>query len=266
MSTVGSLKRGRCEARETEPVRPVPIQYVEAIKPFLSRQLVAMVDVQALSGARGGELCSMRICDIDRSGFIWEFKPTQHKTAHHGHDRIIRFGKRAQTILAPLLMKTNLTAFVFSPADAERERREQQRTNRKTPLTPSQIERAELASKRRRNRPPGEQYDSRSYGRAIARACDQAFPPPASLTKGERESFRQWRSRLTPEQRRELLKWRADHRWHPHQLRHNFATNIRREFGADAALNLLGDKTTRMLDVYAEHDAAAATEIMRKIG
>jgi hypothetical protein len=54
--------------------------------------------------------------------------------------------------------------------------------------------------------------------------------------------------------------------WHPHQLRHNFATNIRREFGADAALTLLGDKTTRMIDIYAEKDGAKASDIIERVG
>jgi integrase len=54
--------------------------------------------------------------------------------------------------------------------------------------------------------------------------------------------------------------------WHPHQLRHRAATNIRKEFGLEAAQHVLGHHSTRMAEIYAERDANAARQIAAKIG
>jgi integrase len=74
--------------------------------------------------------------------------------------------------------------------------------------------------------------------------------------------------RLKNEGRWEDLKaWRRSHRWHPHQLRHNAATLLRREFGLEAAQLTLGHASAQITDaVYAERDRAKVIEIMRKIG
>ena len=69
--TVGGLRFGRTEARETEPVKPVPDAWVEAVLPYMSRQVAAMVNVQRLTGMRPCEVVIMRACDIDMSGDIW---------------------------------------------------------------------------------------------------------------------------------------------------------------------------------------------------
>ena len=36
-------------------------------------------------------------------GKVWEYRPTAHKTEHHGKARIIMIGPRAQAVLAPWL-------------------------------------------------------------------------------------------------------------------------------------------------------------------
>ena len=65
LSTVAPLKRGRCRARETEPRKPVPQAHVDAVRSHVSRQVQALIDLQLLTGARGGELVVMRSVDID---------------------------------------------------------------------------------------------------------------------------------------------------------------------------------------------------------
>ena len=59
---------------------------------------------------------------------------------------------------------------------------------------------------------------------------------------------------------------RAAHRIHPHQLRHNAATAIRREFGIEAARIILGHETLTATQIYAEADLAKASAVMRQIG
>ena len=73
--------------------------------------------VQLVTGMRPGEVVLMRACDIDMSGKTWEYRPESHKTEHHGIERVIFLGPRAQTIARPFL-KRDLQAHLFSPKDA----------------------------------------------------------------------------------------------------------------------------------------------------
>jgi hypothetical protein len=45
----------------------------------------------------------MRTRDVDTSGRVWSFTPEAHKTEHHGKERRIYLGPRAQTVLRPWL-------------------------------------------------------------------------------------------------------------------------------------------------------------------
>jgi integrase len=54
--------------------------------------------------------------------------------------------------------------------------------------------------------------------------------------------------------------------WHPHQLRHNAATLIRREAGLDAARAVLGHRSPAVTEVYAELDQAKAVAVAAKLG
>lgn len=263
LQAVAGLRKGRCEAREPEPVRPVPAGHIDAIHPFVSRQVWAMIQVQLLTAARPGEVVAMRPRDLDMSGRVWTYRPAQHKTAHHGHQRVIYIGPRAQEVLRPFLSRP-VSAFMFSPAEAEAERRARLHENRKTPLScgnrPGTNRVANPA------RPLGDVYTVAAYRRAIARACDLAFPPPASLSRREGETVKAWKARLTPRQKRELAAWRREHRWHPHQLRHNAATELRKEFGLETARVLLGHRSAVITEVYAELDQARAIEAILQVG
>ena len=96
LSAVSGLKAGRSDAVESEPVKPVPNEIVEATLPFLSRHVRAMVELQLRTGMRPGELCAMRTRDIDTRGDVWTYRPLQHKNAHHGHERVVLLGPRAR--------------------------------------------------------------------------------------------------------------------------------------------------------------------------
>ena len=89
LQAVSGLRRGRLEVREAEPVKPVPDAFVDAIRPHVSRQIWAMVQLQRLSGMRPGEVCIMRTIDVDRSGRVWTYTPESHKTQHYGRERRI---------------------------------------------------------------------------------------------------------------------------------------------------------------------------------
>lgn len=85
LQTVAGLQAGRTQAKESEPVQPVPEQHVIAIRPHVSRQVWTVAQLQQLTGARAGEIVRMRPVDLDTTGEIWVYSPPQHKTRHHGH-------------------------------------------------------------------------------------------------------------------------------------------------------------------------------------
>lgn len=117
VQAVSGMRRGRCAAREPEPVGPVPAAMIDAIKPFVPKPVWAMIQLQLLTAARAGEIVAMRPCDIDMSGRVWTYQPAMHKAAYHGHARTIYTGPRAQEVLRPFL-KRPVGAHLFSPAEA----------------------------------------------------------------------------------------------------------------------------------------------------
>ncbi len=163
LKAVNGLRRGRADVRESEPVRPVPEAFVDAIRPHVSRQVWAMVELQRLTGMRPGEVCIMRGCDLDTSGKVWVYRPSEHKTEHHGRERAIHLGPQAQEVVRPWL-RAELSAFLFQPREAMEEHRAKLREDRKTRVQPSQAARARKPSP---SKSPGERYDTDSYRRAI---------------------------------------------------------------------------------------------------
>jgi integrase len=180
LQAVRGIRRGMPEVRENEPVKPVPDARVEATKRFLPAPIRAMVELQVLTGMRPGEVCIMRGCDLETGGSVWVYWPPQHKTEHHGKQREVYLGPKAQEVLRPWL-KLDLQAYLFCPAESEAARSVERRRNRKTPLWPSHARRQARERKIRRRRAPGDRYDVAGYRRAINRACDQAFPLPEHL-------------------------------------------------------------------------------------
>src|SRR5262249_463828 len=60
LQCVAGLPVGRGLARETEPVKPVPEAFVEAIRNHVLPEVWAMIELQRLTGMRPGEVCRMR--------------------------------------------------------------------------------------------------------------------------------------------------------------------------------------------------------------
>ena len=227
LAVVPSLRKGRCPAPDRDPVVPVPDAVVQATLPHSPDTIADMVRLQRLAGCRPGEVCIVRPCDIDRSGDVWIYRPKSHKAEHHGRERIIFIGPKAQDILRPYLLRET-ESFCFNPKESERHRRMEQRALRKTKVQPSQRNR----QKPNPSKKIGDHYTRDSYRRAIHRACDLA----------------------------------GLERWGPNRLRHSCATEVRRKFGLEAAQIVLGHATADVTQVYAERDAVLAKDVMRKIG
>jgi integrase len=271
LQTLPALKRGRCGAPDHAPVGPVQRADVDALRPFVSRQVWALIELQLLTGARPGELLHLKARELDTTPAdgVWVYRPAQHKNAHRLLQRSIYLGPRAQQVLAPFLADRPIDACLFSPKEAERERRAALHACRRTPMSCGNMPGSNRQGSP--DRAAGDCYTTASYRRAIERGCDLAFPPPEHLRPGtigrRRESETELLARLGPEDRAALTDWRRTHRWHPNQLRHSAGTLIRRECGLEAAQLVLGHASAVVTDaVYAERDAAKVAGVMRKLG
>jgi len=161
----------------------------------------------------------MRAIDLDttdRSG-IWTFRPLRHKNLHRGKDRVIYLGPGAQEVVRPFLRDRPVDAYLFSPAEAECERRAAVHAARKTPHSCGNKPGSNRVETPRKK--AGEHYEPASYYKAIQTACDAAFPPPQHLLPQElpdsrRETEAEFVERLMPAEKAELAAWRRAHRWH----------------------------------------------------
>jgi integrase len=169
LTKVSGLSRGRSQARETARIGPVAEAYVDAIRPHVSRQIWAMIQLQRLTGMRPGEVCQMRTCDLDTSGKTWIYIPGSHKTEHHHREREINLGPQAQSVLASWL-RMDLQAYLFQPREVVEEllaaRKAAGKSRRKRPQHP-----------RKPGRRPGERYGTSTYRAAIFCGCDRAGIP-----------------------------------------------------------------------------------------
>lgn len=230
LRTLPGLQKGRTEARESEPVKPVDPAHVAATRPCLGPHLRVMVDLQQLTGMRPGEVVAMTLAEIDRSGPVWLYRPGQHKTAHRGKTRTIPLGPKAQAILTAFLADRprDPTDPLFSPREAQAERFRELRANRKSKVPPSQLHRKKATPVRA----PGAAYSVSAYGYAIRKAAKKAHAPS----------------------------------WHPNQLRHTVATEVRRTHGLEAAQVLLGHTHAKVTELYGERDLALAVRVAAELG
>ena len=265
LTAVGGLQKGRTEAVDRDPVLPVNDEVVEATLPQLNRHVRGLVELQRLTGCRPGEVCNIRRCDIDMGGNIWLYRPKTHKGSWRGKTRTVIIGPRAQELLKTYFVP-DLNDYLFSPARAVEAIRAERALRRKTPCYPSHMVRNEQKRKTAPQRTPSTKYNRLSYLNAIARACDRAFPAPSPLAQRADETQSEWKARLTPEQRTSLKLWQRGHRWHPNQLRHTFATKVRKAHGLEAAQVLLGHSRADVTQVYAERNEELAASVAAKIG
>lgn len=283
LRTLAGLQKGRTAARESDPVKPVEPAHVAATLPHLGTHLQTMVELQRLTGMRPGEVCGLTLAEVNRVGAVWVYRPADHKTAHRGKARVIPIGPRARALLVTFLRRDGTPpagfahvevnnpdhrdarlvmvdayeeagrvrdavllrdavrsvllvegcvvdpfAPLFSPAESREEWARTARAKRKSKVPPSQMKRRATKPKRA----PGGIYKITAYGHAVRKAAERAGVP----------------------------------HWHPNQLRHTFATEVRRTHGLEAAQVALGHSKADVTQVYAERDFALATRVANEIG
>jgi integrase len=165
---------------------------------------------------------------------------------------VILFGPKAVRILKRYLTGRRTDSPLFSPAEAEARRRAVLHEARATPMSCGNRPGTNRAARPKRT--PGDHYTVDSYRRAIQRACDV-------VDRVKREEYEATSGEVAPPDMRFVP------RWHPHQLRHTYATRVRARYGLEAAQILLGHSSALVTDaVYAERDMAKAQMIAEKIG
>ena len=232
LETVPPLQRGRCDAPESEGVKPVRWEEVDATLPHLPKPVAAMVQMMRFSNCRAEDAVILRGCDLTMKGDTWEYRPASHKNQWREersavHKRVVYMGPLCQEIVRPFL-KPDLNAYLFSPKESRAEYQAQRATQRKTKRTPSELHR-ELKSKPRRA--PGDRYTVNSFQQNIRKTCRKIGIPV----------------------------------WTVLQLRHTRATEVREEYGLEGAAASLGD-TVEAAQIYAEKNRQLAVKIAREIG
>lgn len=230
LRTLPGLPKGKGGVRESEPVKPVDPAHVAAVLARLNRHVRAMVELQRHTGMRPGEVCRLTLGEVDRTGYVWVYKPSKHKTSHRGGVRVVPIGPKGRAVLEAFLAGVTLGPDdpVFSPVRERAERYAAQRAARKSKVQPSQLSRKKAAPKR----VPGETYHPHAYAGAVAHACEKVRIP----------------------------------RWHPNQLRHLFASEVRKTHGVEAAGAVLGHTRMSATEVYAARDEQLAVRVAQQMG
>jgi integrase len=224
--TVKGLAKGRSNARETEPVKPVPDEHVDATIPHLPRIVCAMVQLQRLTGCRPKDVCIVRPCDVDMTGDVWCYRPATHKMEHNGSERKIYIGPRAQAVLQPWLDRVP-DAYCFSPKESAQESIARRRRNGNKPSSRKAVKKS-----RSRKRAPSDRYSRFSYRQAVERGCKRAGVP----------------------------------KWTPNQLRHSRGTEVREQYGLEGSQTTLGHERANVTEIYAERNERLARQIARETG
>lgn len=207
LSQVEGLKRGRCKARECPPVMEAKDADIDAAAAAMVPSTADMVRVHRLTGMRPGEICSMRREDIDRGVTPWVYRPAHHKNdwrGEWGQPRAVLIGPKAREILSRR-WGDETHGPLFSPAGAFSEWLEAKREARKSPFYPCRDEKFSRA-KPDATRRPGDSWRPCEYNHAIQHAIGRAG---------------------------------CGH-FTANQLRHAFATEVRRKFGLEACRAVLG--------------------------
>jgi integrase len=229
LKAVPDLKRGRTEAKESDPVQPVSEDHIQAALGRVTRVVADMILIQRATAMRPEEVCGMKPGLIQRDGEVWRYVPEHHKMEHKGRQRVIFLGPKAQSVLARYLLRSP-DDYCFSPKESEAERRTEQHERRQTPLSCGNRPGSNVKPKR--SRPHRDHYSVDAYRRAIHRACEAVGIP----------------------------------KWSPNRLRHSAATEIRARYGIEGSQVILGHAKADVSQVYAERDESKAAAIAREIG
>ncbi len=196
LKAIKGLKRGRTEAKEGKKVLPVPEAFVDAVRPHVSRQVWAMIELQRCSGMRPTEVCVMRTIDINMTGRIWEYRRSKTRWS-------ITTGNESSSL---------------GPKPSRFSRSGSSPTSRRSSSLPGKRWRNTGRISGRSARPPSS--PRRRAARSRGRSARPAIVTPIEATPGRSA--------------RHASRPSVPH-WAPNQLRHLVGTKVRKEMGLEAA-------------------------------
>ena len=207
--------------------KPVADSVVDATLKHLPPVVADMVQIQRVTAMRPGEVFSMTWDKIDQTDDVWIYY-TSHKAEHHGIIRPVPLPKSCQVILEKY-RDTHTNGLIFSPRRTLIERAEMRSANRKTKITPSQLERMKKQLR-------AYQYANESYNRYSNRTAIQRAAQKAGVEK-----------------------------WCPYQLRHTGATTVAHSLSKEDARLLLGHTSLVTTEIYVAENIEKLKEIARKM-
>lgn len=119
---VRRLRAGRFGMYASDPIRPLDLDLVKATLATMEPQMARAIRLLLLTGMRPIELRRMTLADLYEARWEGEpaivYKPSRHKTAHHGKRKTIAMVREAATVLREQLTSnppaTDSPGFVFS--------------------------------------------------------------------------------------------------------------------------------------------------------
>ena len=250
LTAVKRLRAGDTDAREPDPVQPVDDATVEATLAVMAKPSADLIRLIRLTGMRVGEAVQIRAADLKMEGPVWEFRPPKHKTRRRGIERVVPIGPKGQEIIRRNL-KASPAAFLFTPRDSLAAMRAKQRAEAlaRGIRTAAQLDKANASRRHGHRKVSPVQYTVNTVEKAIQQAADRA----------DRDAHRKQPGvpvgeRLVP-------------RWHPHQLRHAFATELAESTdNIRVVMRALGHTTERMTHRYVKRQPADITDAIGRIG
>jgi len=110
---------------------PVPVDHVEAVKPFVTKSVRGLIELQLLTGTRSSEILELKANDIDMTGNVWIVELKKHKNSWRNQSRTLYIGPKGQTVLKPFILMRRPHEYLFQPSDYYRERSESADTHRR---------------------------------------------------------------------------------------------------------------------------------------
>ena len=215
--------------RNPDKIAPVPVEYFPLIMPHLKPLYQALLKVHIETGMRVKELCSMRWSEITEvePGVLWCYSPAEHKNSHRGDTRTIYIKQHFIDLMKSV----------------------------RKPLWDADA----VWCQRGVGRHAGYSgmISADSYARAIEGAQKRYNEGRISISAGNRTDRKQ-KYKYTSAKRVPMAHWT------PLQIRHTYATQVRRTHGLEGAQAVLGHSTIDATQIYAEKRDDLARSIALK--
>lgn len=229
LEIVPTIVRGQTKARETKKRKPVRPSVVRDTLPFLTPEVADLIRFIRLTGCRPSEAARMKLRRIrDRDCAVWRYVPRKHKTAHHGKQRHIAIGPRAQAIVLAHTAGRSDNDYVFTPLRS---------------VPPRQVRDGVISIAPTKASPRvGARFTKDVIRRAVARAIAKANKARAAEGLDPLPS------------------------WTPYQLRYTRTREARARGGRETARAVAGHSRATMTDHYAPENWGKAARFAAKHG